>query len=132
MREVDIEKRLREKVNALDGARCAKFVSPGWAGVPDRIILLRGGVVWFVELKQPGKVARPLQRAAHELLRSLGFNVVVVDSYAGVDAVVEECRQRLEISNKIHELSEQRAKLWLDGVQQKAREVFEHGGSDGE
>ena len=50
--EKDIEKALIRKVRNRDGL-CLKWVCPGWAGVPDRIVLLPRGRVAFVELKRP-------------------------------------------------------------------------------
>ena len=50
--EKDIEKRLVDMVRRRGGL-CLKWVCPGWAGVPDRIVLLPGGRVIFVELKRP-------------------------------------------------------------------------------
>lgn len=52
-----------------------KFTSPGCAGVPDRIILLPGGTMAFVELKAPGKKERPLQYFVQNQLRDMGFKV---------------------------------------------------------
>ena len=54
MRERDVERYLRERVKQL-GGRAYKFVSPGNNGVPDRIVMLPGGKLFFVELKAPGK-----------------------------------------------------------------------------
>ena len=44
------------------GGLALKFVSPGMDGVPDRIVLMPGGKMAFVELKAPGKAPRPLQQ----------------------------------------------------------------------
>ena len=54
MRENVIERALRDAIKK-QGGWCLKFVSPGMAGVPDRICLLPGGVIAFVELKAPGR-----------------------------------------------------------------------------
>jgi len=54
MRERDIEAYLRDQIKRLGGI-AYKFVSPGNAGVPDRLVLLPGAGVVFVELKAPGK-----------------------------------------------------------------------------
>ncbi len=51
------------------------------AGVPDRLVLLPKGKIYFVELKAPGKKLRPLQLKRKEQLESLGFKVYVIDSY---------------------------------------------------
>lgn len=93
MLEKDVEKRLIKPVRQLGGL-CLKFVTPGFTGVPDRIILLPGAHILFVETKKPGKVERPRQTFVQGILRRLGFTVYsTVDSAAKVAAVVEECRR---------------------------------------
>ena len=58
-----------------------KFVSPGRAGVPDRIFLTpHGGKVFFVEFKAPEGKLRPLQENEHRVIRKHGHDVHVVDS----------------------------------------------------
>lgn len=71
--EKDIERRLKTMVEC-HGGLCLKWVCPGWAGVPDRIVLLPFGRVVFVELKRPkgGRVA-PLQEWWAKQLTRLGF-----------------------------------------------------------
>lgn len=79
MLEKDIEGYLVQEVTKLEG-KCYKFVSPGNAGVPDRIVLLPGGLIGFVECKAPGKKPRKLQEHTINILRALGFVVDYVDS----------------------------------------------------
>lgn len=43
------------------GGIALKLVSPGFDGMPDRLVLLPGGKIGFVEVKVPGKEPRPLQ-----------------------------------------------------------------------
>ena len=76
--EKDIEKKLKKKVE-WRGGLCLKWVCPGWAGVPDRIILLPGGRLVFVETKRPkgGKLSE-LQKWWGDKLIKLGFNYEVV------------------------------------------------------
>ena len=74
MHEKDIESRFKKAVDAY-GCKCLKFVSPGFTGVPDRIVLIPGGKICFVELKAPGKKERPRQRYVQDLLRKMGFEV---------------------------------------------------------
>ena len=51
--EKEIERKLKTLVEGKLRGRCLKWVCPGWSGVPDRILLLPGGRVYFVELKRP-------------------------------------------------------------------------------
>jgi hypothetical protein len=67
-----------------------KFVSPGLDGMPDRIVLLPGGRIAFVEVKAPGKKPRPLQLARHKLLRDLGFKVYVLDNIEGIQTILSD------------------------------------------
>ena len=53
MRESELEARLVRGVKAAGGV-AYKFVSPGSVGVPDRLVVLPGGKVVFVELKAEG------------------------------------------------------------------------------
>ena len=85
MRESEIERQLAVSVKRL-GGMAVKFVSPGLDGVPDRIILLPGRKIAFVELKAPGKKPRPLQ----EKLEGLGFPVYVIDSPGQIGGVLDE------------------------------------------
>lgn len=75
--EKDIEKRLKKDVEKL-GWKCLKFVSPGTAGMPDRICLRFHGLIVFVELKSDRGVCSPLQLIAHRQLSDLGFAVYLV------------------------------------------------------
>ena len=78
MREKTIEKKLSDEVKKRGGL-APKFTSPGFDGMPDRIVLMLGGHMTFVEVKAPGKAPRPLQKARHRMLRQLGFTVYVLD-----------------------------------------------------
>lgn len=85
MRERDIEAYLRDRVKRAGGI-AYKFESPGNAGVPDRLILMPGGRVSFVELKAPGRKPTQLQQMQQTRIRSLGFSVDVIDSKEAVNA----------------------------------------------
>lgn len=89
MLESKIEKRLKRKVEDIGGL-CLKFTSPGMAGVPDRLVLLPKGKIYFVELKVPGQKLRPLQIKRKEQLENLGFKVYVIDSYERLKEVLDE------------------------------------------
>ena len=77
MREKQIERKLTIAAKNMGGI-APKFTSPGFDGMPDRIVLLPGGRLGFVEVKAPGKVPRPLQEARHQVLRHLGFLIYVL------------------------------------------------------
>ncbi|MFA9398381.1 MAG: VRR-NUC domain-containing protein, partial [Clostridiaceae bacterium] len=74
MTEKEIEGMLTKEVKKR-GGWALKFISPGINGVPDRLVLMSGGKIAFVELKAPGKKMRPLQIKRKRQLESLGFLV---------------------------------------------------------
>jgi len=88
VREVKVERALVQAVEA-EGGRCWKWVSPGLAGVPDRICLMPvaeehreivARYVRFVETKAPGGALRGLQKRVIGWIRCLGYRVDVVES----------------------------------------------------
>lgn len=89
MLESKIEKRLKKEVEKIGGLSL-KFTSPGISGVPDRLVLLPKGRIYFVELKAPGKILRPLQIKRKEQLEDLGFKVYVIDSYEKINEFIQE------------------------------------------
>ena len=89
MREKTIEQKFTAAVRTAGGL-ALKFASPGFDGVPDRIALLPGGRMAFVEVKAPGKKPRPLQKARHRLLRQLGFKVYVLDDVGQIGGIIDE------------------------------------------
>lgn len=91
MREKAIEQKFRAAVKAAGGL-AVKFASPGFDGGPDRLALLPGGRMAFVEVKAPGKKPRPLQLARHRQLRQLGFKVYVLDDESQIGEIIDEIR----------------------------------------
>ena len=89
MDEKYIEQAFRKAVRDSGGI-ALKFVSPGFSGVPDRLLLMPHGRMAFVEVKAPGEKPRALQLSRHKLLRRLGFKVYVLDSMAGIQRIIEE------------------------------------------
>lgn len=86
MLERRVEQRLVERAREAGGL-AIKWVAPAFSGVPDRIIFLPGGRIFFVELKAPGKTTTALQDRIIGILRSLGAEVHVIDSLEGCDAL---------------------------------------------
>ena len=86
MREALLEARCCRRARA-EGWLCFKFSSPGQRGVPDRIFV-RGGRVVFVELKAPGRPTTRLQDRRIADLRREGAEVHVLDSFPSLAAVL--------------------------------------------
>lgn len=92
MNEKYIEQKLRLAVKAAGGLTL-KFVSPGFNGVPDRILLMLDEHIAFAELKAPGKKMRPLQERRKRQLESLGFNVYLIDSPEQIGGMIDEIQR---------------------------------------
>lgn len=89
MREKYIETKLVNEVKKHGGI-CPKWISPSFDGVPDRLVFLPGGRFGMVEVKAPGKKARPLQASRHKLFRKLGFKVYVLDCVEEIERILDE------------------------------------------
>jgi len=87
--EKNIEAKLRRVVKNMGGI-ALKFTSPGMTGMPDRLVLLPEGKIYFVELKAPDMDLRPLQLKRKDQLEKLGFKVYVIDSYEKIDLFIKE------------------------------------------
>ena len=87
--EKDIEKKLRLMVES-HGGLCLKWVCPGWSGVPDRIVLLPGGRIYFVETKRPkgGRLSK-LQEKWREWLTRMGFSCWVVWTWEELETFLQ-------------------------------------------
>ena len=84
--EKSLERRLLRLVKQKQGL-CLKWVSPGVTGVPDRIVIHQGRVI-FVELKDPKGVLSPRQRLVIQMLRDAGAEVSLLASAEEVDNFV--------------------------------------------
>ncbi len=91
MREKSLEQKLVRAIKSTGGT-ALKFVSPGFDGMPDRLVLLPGGKVAFVEVKAPGKKLRPLQVVRCEALRRLGFKVFILDDENQIGGILDGIR----------------------------------------
>ena len=88
--EAKLEARLREGVRALGGM--AEKVAPTRWGMPDRVVLLPFGQVFFVELKTDVGKLRPAQEVWHQRAHYLGTEVVVLSGAADVERWLGEQR----------------------------------------
>lgn len=89
--EAKIEEKLVKAVKKAGGL-CLKLVSPGYVGVPDRIVLVAIGKIGFVEVKAPGKKPRKIQIKRHRELRTLGFNTYVLDDVNQIGGIIDAIR----------------------------------------
>lgn len=74
-----IEKTLNAEVAKM-GGWSVKLPCTYVAGLPDRMVLLPGGTIFFAELKTTGKKPTAMQKLIHKKIQALGFNVYVIDS----------------------------------------------------
>lgn len=79
MKESELEAKFKKLV-CQAGGKAYKFLSPGNDGVPDRLVVLPGGRIGFVELKQQGKKPGKLQQFRMKELEAMGCFTAVVDS----------------------------------------------------
>jgi len=89
MREQTIEHKLVVATKNMGGI-AVKFISPGFDGMPDRLVLLPHGRLAFVELKASGKKPRPLQVKRKRQLEALGFKLYVIDGEEQIGGVLDE------------------------------------------
>ena len=89
MREKTIERRLVQEVKRRGGI-CPKWVSPGFDGVPDRLVFLPGKHFGLVEVKAPGETPRALQISRHKLLAKLGFPIYILDGIEKIGGILDE------------------------------------------
>ncbi len=87
--EKTTERKLVQAVKLMGGL-APKFVSPGLDGVPDRIVMLPGKKVAFVELKADGRKMRPLQKRRKRQFEALGFPVYCIDCADQIGGVLHE------------------------------------------
>lgn len=89
MKENYFQKKIREKVKKVGGL-ALKLYPFSFAGLPDLMVLMPGGRIWFVEVKRPasktnGRSIKKGTLSEHQniwfgILRKLGFDCWCVDS----------------------------------------------------
>lgn len=89
LREKEIEQKLVTAVKMMGGI-CPKFTSPGFDGMPDRLVLLPKRKFGFVEIKSKGKKLRPLQVKRKRQLEQLGFLVYCIDDIEQIGGILSE------------------------------------------
>lgn len=89
MLEKEIEKYLNDNIKKF-GGRSYKFISPGQSGVPDRIVFLPGGKIYFVELKRKKGSPSALQKLQHKRFKELGHEVYLLYGLDDVKRFIDE------------------------------------------
>ena len=82
-----LERKLVKWVKEAKG-KCIKLSSQFNTGLPDRMILLPMGIMFYCELKSTGVKPTKMQIIIHEELRALGFRVYVVDNTQGLSEML--------------------------------------------
>lgn len=77
--EKDIERRVCDYAKSLK-MLVYKFTSPARSHVPDRLFILPGGGVFFIEFKRKGQKPTPAQNVEIEKMRKQGAQVYIVDN----------------------------------------------------
>ena len=90
--EKQIEAYLRVQVKGM-GGKAYKFVSPGNAGVPDRMVVLPDGNIIFVELKTKVGKLTALQLKSIAQFRAMGCDVFIARSTEDVDQMLAWSRE---------------------------------------
>jgi hypothetical protein len=114
-RERDIESGLRKSVERM-GGKFMKFTSPGNDGVPDRIAVLPGGRIWFVELKREGEKPTAIQKWQMEQLRKMGCNVALITGkQEAIDWCVARGLDREQLDHEVAEYADEQARAAKEG-----------------
>lgn len=70
------------------GWLCLKYSNTRMTGYPDRLVLLPGGRVAWVEVKSRGRRPTAIQLYRHAELRKMGHTVHVVDSVESMEGLL--------------------------------------------
>ena len=89
MREKTLEHKFVMTVKRFGGL-AVKFTSPGFDGMPDRLVLFPKGYIGFVEVKASGKKPRPIQVSRIKLLKRLGFKAYILDDEEKIGGIIND------------------------------------------
>jgi len=89
MREREHEKLLRKTV-VRAGGLCIKLPAYLYRGIPDRLVLMPGARIFFLELKQDGKRPSKVQVAFRKILRTMGFYSEVIQGKSELERFLDE------------------------------------------
>lgn len=90
--EKAIERYLVEQAKQ-NGLLCLKYSNPNMVGYPDRLLVLPGGGVVWVELKSKGRKPTKIQQIRIAELIGMGHLVKVIDNKADIDGLIKTIKK---------------------------------------
>lgn len=90
--EKSIERYLVEQAKQ-NGLLCLKYSNPNMVGYPDRLLVLPGGSVVWVELKSKGRKPTKIQQIRMGELTGMGHLVEVIDNKADIDKLIKTIKK---------------------------------------
>tara|TARA_R110000851_G_scaffold141057_2_gene278642 strand:+ start:5561 stop:5848 length:288 start_codon:yes stop_codon:yes gene_type:complete len=94
---IESEKLLETKLkNGTEkmGGWCIKMLSTHLTGLPDRVCLFPGGIIFFAEIKTTKKKAKKIQILVHHKIRKLGFDVHLIDTSTQINQILENVKRK--------------------------------------
>lgn len=76
-----------------NGLLCLKYSNPNMVGYPDRLLVLPGGGVVWVELKSKGRKPTKIQQIRMSELTGMGHLVKVIDNKADIDELIKTIKE---------------------------------------
>lgn len=76
-----------------NGLLCLKYSNPNMVGYPDRLLVLPGGGVVWVELKSKGRKPAKIQQIRIAELIGMGHLVKVIDNKADIDELIKTIKK---------------------------------------
>lgn len=99
--EKDLERTFSGQLNRTKKVWVVKLLSTFIKGLPDRMILCKGGYVGFAEIKTTGKKPTKIQLYIHDKLRSLGFEVFIIDDIESRDIAISFFLKKVKENNNV-------------------------------
>lgn len=90
--EKAIERYLVEQAKQ-NGLLCLKYSNPNMVGYPDRLLVLPGGGVIWVELKSKGRKPTKIQQIRMTELTGMGHLVRVIDNKPDIDELIKTIKE---------------------------------------
>lgn len=92
VRERDIERWLVGQIKRM-GGEAFKFVSPGNDGVPDRMVCMPGGKIYFIELKTEEGGPSKIQTYQIRRFQKLGCDVRIISGREEAERFVQQIKE---------------------------------------